>query len=165
PNVPADLEGIIGRAMEKERGHRYQNAMAMKGDLLSLKKETESAQSKGTRSRPALPYRIATTTFQTTTRWSHYILLGLTAVLLMVLATLGLWWFKHRGAVASGAAKNTIAVLPLQNMNGDISVEFLRFALADEIANTLTYTRTLDVRPSAITRKFVGNDVDPQQAG
>jgi len=44
-------------------------------------------------------------------------------------------------------------------------VEFLRFALADEIANTLTYTRTLDVRPSAITRKFVGNDVDPQQAG
>jgi hypothetical protein len=40
-------------------------------------------------------------------------------------------------------------------MNGDISVEFLRFALADEIANTLTYTRTLDVRPSAITRKFV----------
>jgi len=65
----------------------------------------------------------------------------------------------------AAAAKNTIAVLPLQNMNNDISVEFLRFALADEIANTLTYTRTLDVRPSAITRKFVGNDVDPQQAG
>src|SRR5208282_2746745 len=56
-------------------------------------------------------------------------------------------------------------VLPLQNMNGDISVEFLSAALADEIANALTYTRTLDVRPSAMTRKFVGNDVDPQQAG
>ena len=38
-------------------------------------------------------------------------------------------------------------------------------ALADEISNTLTYTRTLDVRPSAMTRKFVGNDVDPQAAG
>ena len=50
-------------------------------------------------------------------------------------------------------------------MNGDISVEFLGFALADEIANTLTYTRTLDVRPSSITRKFAGNDVDPQKAG
>ena len=165
PNLPADLEGIIGRAMEKERGHRYQNAMAMKGDLLSLKKETESAQSKGTRSRPALPYRIATTTFQKTTRWHTYILLGVTAVLLMVLATLGLWWYKHRGAVVSGAPKNTIAVLPLQNMNGDISVEFLRFALADEIANTLTYTRGLDVRPSAMTRKYVAADIDPQKAG
>src|SRR6202162_5452985 len=62
-------------------------------------------------------------------------------------------------------AAHTNPVLPLQSRNGDISVEFLRFALADEIANTLTYTPTLDVRPSAITRKFVGNDLDPQQAG
>ena len=64
-----------------------------------------------------------------------------------------------------GAAKNTIAVLPLQNVNGDISVEFLRFALADEISNALTYTRTLDVRPSSVTRKYAASDVDPQKAG
>ncbi|HUB02260.1 MAG TPA: protein kinase [Terriglobales bacterium] len=164
PKIPQDLEGIIGRAMEKERGHRYPTALAMKGDLQSLRKENESGGSKTTR-RPALPYRIATTTFQATTRWSTYILLGISAVLLMMLVTLGAWWFKHRGTSAVDAQKNTIAVLPLQNMNGDISVEFLRFALADEIANTLTYTRSLDVRPSAITRKFAGNDVDPQKAG
>ena len=82
-----------------------------------------------------------------------------------VLVAMGAWWFKAAADGGGGAPKNTIAVLPLQNMNGDISVEFLRFALADEISNTLTYTRTLDVRPSAMTRKFVGNDVDPQQAG
>jgi len=44
-------------------------------------------------------------------------------------------------------------------------VEYLRFALADEIANVLTYTRSLDVRPSSITRKYVGADVDPQKVG
>ena len=165
PKLPADLEGIIGRAMEKERGHRYPNALAMKGDLQSLRKETETGVVKTGRLRPALPYRIATTTFQATTRWSTYILLGVTALLLTMLVAVGAWWFKHRNAISGGAAKNTVAVLPLQNMNGDISVEFLRFALADEIANTLTYTRSLDVRPSAITRKFVGNDVDPQKAG
>ena len=86
-------------------------------------------------------------------------------MLLTAVVAMGAWWFKHRGAMSGAAPKNTIAVLPLQNMNGDISVEFLRFALADEIANTLTYTRSLDVRPSAMTRKFVGNDVDPQLAG
>ena len=64
-----------------------------------------------------------------------------------------------------GAAKNTIAVLPLQNVNGDISVDFLRFALADEIANVLTYTRTLDVRPSSATQKYAANNVDAEQAG
>jgi TolB-like protein len=165
PSLPPDLEGIIGRAMEKDRGHRYENALVMKGDLQSLRKETESGLTKTGARRPALPYRIATTTFQATSKFSTYLLLGVSALLLTVLVAIGAWWFKQRQMADGGAPKNTIAVLPLQNMNGDISVEFLRFALADEIANTLTYTRTLDVRPSAMTRKFVGNDVDPQKAG
>jgi len=166
PALPRDLEGIIGRAMEKDRGHRYPNALAMKGDLQSLRKETESGLTKTGARRPALPYRIATNTFQaSTSKFSLYSLVAVSAVLLMVLVAVGAWWLKQRRMAGSGAPKNTIAVLPLQNMNEDISVDFLRFALADEIANTLTYTRTLDVRPSAITRKFIGNDVDPQQAG
>jgi len=165
PSLPVDLEGIIGRAMEKEKGHRYPNALAMKGDLQSLRKETQSGLTKSGARRPVLPYRIATSTFQATSKFSTYILLAVSALLLTVLVAVGAWWFKQRELAGGGAPKNTIAVLPLQNMNGDISVEFLRFALADEIANTLTYTRTLDVRPSAITRKFVSNDVDPQKAG
>jgi eukaryotic-like serine/threonine-protein kinase len=165
PSLPRDLEGIIGRAMEKDRNHRYPNALAMKGDLQSLRKETESGMTKSGMRRPALPYRLATNTFQASSKFSTYLLLGVSAVLLTVLVAIGAWWFKQRQMAGAGAAKNTIAVLPLQNMNGDISVEFLRFALADEIANTLTYTRTLDVRPSSVTRKFVGNDIDPQKAG
>jgi eukaryotic-like serine/threonine-protein kinase len=166
PTLPRDFEGIVGRAMEKDRGHRYPNALAMKGDLQSLRKETESGLTKTGARRPALPYHIATNTFQaSTSKFSLYLLVAVSAVLLMVLVAVGAWWLKQRKMAGSGAPKNTIAVLPLQNMNGDISVDFLRFALSDEIANTLTYTRTLDVRPSAITRKFVGNDVDPQQAG
>ncbi len=165
PALPQDLEGIIGRAMEKDRGHRYQDALAMKGDLQSLRKETDSGLSKTAARRPVLPYRIATSTFQASSKFSTYLLLGVSALLLTVLAAVGAWWFKQRQMAGAAAPRNTIAVLPLQNMNGDISVEFLRFALADEIANTLTYTRTLDVRPSAITRKYAGNDVDPQRAG
>jgi eukaryotic-like serine/threonine-protein kinase len=165
PSLPRDFEGIIGRAMEKDRGHRYPNALAMKGDLQSLRKETESGLTKTGARRPALPYRLATSTFQASSKFSTYLLLGLSAVLLTVLVAVGAWWFKQRQLAGAGAPKNTIAVLPLQNMDGDISVDFLRFALADEIANTLTYTRTLDVRPSAITRRFTGSDVDPQQAG
>jgi eukaryotic-like serine/threonine-protein kinase len=163
PALPKDLEGIIGRAMEKDRGSRYPNALAMKGDLLSLRKETDSGLTRSTAKRPKLPYRIATNTFQASTKNQTYLLLAVTALLVTVLAAVGTWWFKHRPG--GGAPKNTIAVLPLQNMNGDISVEFLRFAMADEIANVLTYSRALDVRPSAITRKYVANDVDPQKVG
>ncbi|MBZ5707538.1 MAG: serine/threonine protein kinase, partial [Acidobacteriia bacterium] len=58
PNLPPELEGIIGRAMEKDRGNRYQNAVAIKTDLQALKKETESGLTKT--KRPVLPYRIVT---------------------------------------------------------------------------------------------------------
>jgi TolB-like protein len=164
PSLPKDFEGIVGRAMEKERGNRYPNAQALKGDLQTLRKDTETGVSKAVIKRPALPYRIITNTFQTSGKKHTYILLGVIAVLIMILTTFGVFWFRHRPGIA-GAPKNTVAVLPLQNVNNDISVEFLRFALADEISNVLTYTRSLDVRPSSLTRKFAGNEVDPQKAG
>src|ERR1039458_4186568 len=121
PSLPADLEGIIGRAMEKDRGHRYPNALAMKGDLQSLRRETESGLTKSGGRRPTLPYRIATSTFQSSSKFSTYLLLGVSALLLTVLVAIGAWWFRQRPMSGAAAPKNTIAVLPLQNMNGDIS--------------------------------------------
>src|ERR1700689_2694107 len=79
--IPQDLEGIIGRAMEKDRGHRYPNALAMKGDLQSLKKDSESGLIKSGARRPTLPYRLATTTFQaSSSKFSTYLLLGVSAL-------------------------------------------------------------------------------------
>jgi TolB-like protein len=46
----------------------------------------------------------------------------------------------------------------------DAESEFLRYALADEIANALTYAHSLEVRPSASTQKY-GNETDPAKAG
>ena len=160
PNLPPELEGIIGRAMEKERGNRYPDALALKGDLESLKRETEPGMTTTARMRPALPYRIGTSTFETTSRKQLYVLIGVIALLITLLVPLGAWFFKQRAAVH---AKNTIAVLPLQNMNGDVSVDFLRFALADEISNALMATRALDVRPSSMTRRYTAADVDPRK--
>jgi serine/threonine protein kinase len=165
PALPVELEGILGRAMEKDRGNRYPTALAMKGDLQSLKRDSESNLTKSARMRPALPYRISTKTFETSNRLQTYLLIGVSAVLAVVLAVLGAWWFKHRPSARAGATKNTIAVLPLQNMSGDVSVDFLRFALADEVVTVLTYSQSLDVLPSSVTRKYLGQEVDPQHAG
>jgi TolB-like protein len=162
PTLPKDIEGILGRAMEKDRGNRYPNALAMKGDLQSLQRETEPGLTDTGRHRPPLPYRISSNTFESSSRRQIYILLGVIAVLITLLVPMGAWWYKQRPG-ASG--RNTVAVLPFENTNGDVSVDFLRFALADEIANALTYTRTLDVRPSSMTRKYVGVDEDPRKVG
>jgi serine/threonine protein kinase len=162
PKIPEDLEGILGRAMEKERGNRYQTASAMKGDLQSLKKESEPGLSISQRMRPALPYKLRTGTFETTSRWQLYTLLGVIGLLLALLIPIGAYWFKHRPGAPQ--AKNTIAVLPLRNLNGDVSVDFLRSALADELANTLAQNGSLDVRPTSMTEKYSDRDVNPQQA-
>ncbi|HZP24994.1 MAG TPA: protein kinase [Terriglobales bacterium] len=164
PKLPPDLQGIIGRAMEKNRGNRYPSALALKADLQALKRDTDPQLTVGGRIRSPFPYRISTSTFQTTSRWQTYLLLAVSAVLIMVLTLAGLWWYKHRAGGALGA-KNTIAVLPLLNDNKDVSVDFLRYALADEIANVLTYSRALDVRPPSLTRKYVTGDIDPQKVG
>src|SRR5208283_2550145 len=161
PALPKDMEGILGRAMEKERGKRYPDAQAMKGDMQSLKRETEPGMTATARMRPAIPYRISSSTFETSSKRQIYILLGVIALLITLLIPMGAWLFKQR---SGGSARNTIAVLPLQNVNGDVSVDFLRYALADEIANALMSTRTLDVRPSSMTRRFSGSDVDPRKA-
>jgi eukaryotic-like serine/threonine-protein kinase len=164
PLVPPELENIIGKAMEKDKAKRYQTAAEMKADLQHLQRETESGLVK-TGQRIVQPLRVATQTFSSSSPLQTYLLIGMAAVLVTVLGAVGAWWLKHRKPPVPAVAKNTIAVLPLQNMTNDSNMEYLRFALADEIASVLTYNRGLDVRPTASTRKYVGADVDPQQAG
>ena len=165
PKVPVELEGIIGKAMEKDRKERYQSATQMKADLLQLKRETESGQLKsGLRSASRL--RVASKTFgrPSSSKWLLWVLLGTAALLVTVLGAVGAYWFKHR-QVVSLELSNAIAVLPLQNVNGDFAVDYLRFALADELTSVLTYSRSLEVRPSSMTRRFVGVDLDPSKTG
>ena len=162
--VPAELEGIIGKAMEKDRKQRYQSAAEMRADIALLKRETESGLTRfGSAQTGRL--RLSNKTFA---RGSHrgltYVLVGLTAVLLTVLVAVGAWWWKHR-ALANSAESKAVAVLPLQNVNGDFNVDYLRFALADELSNALTNSRFIEVRPSSLTRKYVEADLDMHKAG
>jgi len=154
PDLPPKLEDIINKALEKDRNLRYQGAAEMRADLQRLKRDTDSHK-------PAAKTELDPVSRKRRLQWVA------AGVVIVAIVMAVLFWQSGHPAVSrvDSASPKSIAVLPLQNMNGDITVEFLRFALADELANTLTYTPTLDVRPTAITRKFLGSDVDPQQAG
>ncbi len=163
PTLPIELENIIGRAMEKDVSKRYRNATDIRADLQRLRKESESGLTKSSL-KERLPLRAVTNTFQRTNSKLTYILAGVTALLLTAVISGGIWWYRHRAAFGT-ANKNAIAVLPLQNLNRDPSVDYLRFALADEVANVLTHTRSLDVRPSSVTQKYTDPGVDVEKVG
>ena len=163
PRIPIELEGIIGKAMEKDRGHRYQSAAEIKSDLALLKREAESGTIKTGSATTKL--RAASHTFgRHSSKLQLYLLLGLTGLLITIVSAVGAWWYKHR-EVASAEAQNSIAVLPLQNVNNDPNADYLRYALADELTSVLTYSRSLEVRPSSMTRRFTAQDVDPKKVG
>src|SRR6202047_3911902 len=85
PKVPVELEGIIGKAMEKDRKERYQSAAQMKADLQQLKRETDSGQVKSGLHSGKL--RVASQTFgRTVNRWHLWLLLGTAALLVTGLA-------------------------------------------------------------------------------
>jgi serine/threonine protein kinase/Flp pilus assembly protein TadD len=163
PAVPVDLEAIIGKAMEKDRNQRYKNATEMKADLVKLRIKTGTEPTLRSGLRQVSGLHVATNTFQTSSMRT-WIVAALAALLLTAMAAVGVWVAKHR-VPAVEASNRTIAVLPLQNINSDAESEFLRFALADEIANALTYAHSLEIRPSTSTQKYADAETDAAKAG
>jgi len=167
PSIPPELEAIIGKAMEKDRNQRYKNATEMKADLVRLitKTRTKTGTVPALRSglRQGTGLAVASKTFQQPGLKINWLAIGLAAILFTVVAALGAWLLKQR-VPAVQAMTQTIAVLPLQNVTNDKESEFLRFALADEIANALTYAHSLEIRPSMSTQKYA-TEADPTKAG
>jgi DNA-binding winged helix-turn-helix (wHTH) protein/TolB-like protein len=75
------------------------------------------------------------------------------------------------GLVASRYTKpappqpSIVAILPFQNASGNGSLDYLRSALPDEIAHTLSSARSLTVRPLPASSRFSGPGVDFRTLG
>lgn len=59
--------------------------------------------------------------------------------------------------------RQTIAVLPFQNLSGNAEDKFYGFSLADGIITELAHLRQLVVRPSQYIAQFAGQNFDPRQ--
>jgi serine/threonine protein kinase len=174
-DVPARLEDIINKALEKDASLRYQHASELRSDLQRLKRDTDSGRSATLAAQdgePAKPFAGPASSGQhsaaapsTQTRPYGKIAALIAAVVLVVLAVFFWQSRQHAAPTATTAAQKTIAVLPFQNMGSDANLDFLRLALPDEIATTLSYARSLSIRPFATTSKYTGPNLDLQQAG
>src|SRR6202521_5958966 len=156
PDVPPKLEDIINKALEKDRTLRYQHASEMRTDLQRLKRDTDSRTSAGgTESVPV-----------SRKRRLQSVAAGAVGVIAAIVMALFFLQSRHPGVSrVDSASPRAIAVLPCQNAGSDKATDFLRLALPDEIANTLSYVQSLSIRPFATTSKYNGSNLDLQQAG
>ena len=160
PDLPPELERIIFKCLEKDRNLRYQHASDVRTDLQRLKRDTEPSRFPTAESSYLIKIGHV--------RWSRLLVAAFAVLLItsvILLSKSKISFLFPEGDAEKAQARNSIAVLPLQNLNGDFNVDYLRFSLADELTNVLTYSRSLEVRPSSTTRKYVGLDLDPKKVG
>ena len=87
----------------------------------------------------------------------------LTASVLAMAVILSFVLYRKSAAPKPRAA--TVALLPFRNAASNSSIDFLRFALPDEIGTALSHMRPLAVRPFSANGKYAQGATDLQQAG
>lgn len=162
PDLPTKLEGIVSKALDKDREIRYQSAAELKADLRRLKRDTESqrvpiAAEEHEVRKAGRPGKI-------------WILAGaLLAVFIVAGAVVAVRRFNAAGRQpqaqeeAAKSGPETIAVLPFHDITAAASDSW-GIGMTDAIIGRLTTLQNLAVRPTTSVLKYAKEAPDPAEA-
>jgi eukaryotic-like serine/threonine-protein kinase len=149
PDLPAELERIISKALEKDRGLRYQSASDIFTDLKRLKRDTDSARV------ASFPTPLP----RTRRRWQMPALAAaiFVAGLLVVLVALnvGGWRSRLLGGAPSRRVES-LAVLPLENLSRDPEQEYFADGMTEELITDLAKIGALRVISRTSVMQYKG---------
>jgi serine/threonine protein kinase len=164
PDLPADLERITYKALEKDRNLRYQSAADLRSDLARLKRDLDSGRSPSVSSAvgpKASESSSSVTATAVPSRARNYWIGGVAAILLLVAAA-GVYFL--RGSTAD-AQVSSIAVLPFVNATADPNNEYLSDGMTESLISALSQLPDLKVMARSTVFCFKGSQDDPRQIG
>jgi eukaryotic-like serine/threonine-protein kinase len=143
-DLPAELERIINKCLEKDRNLRYQYASDVRTDLQRLKRDTESG--KAVPSGTAIP------------RWSRWTMLtgAIALVSVVSLIAVGTFYFG-----SSRTRINSVAVLPFANGSADPSAEYLSDGITEGIIDRLSGLQNIKVISRTSAFHYKQGDIEP----
>jgi serine/threonine protein kinase len=175
PDVPAELERVISRAMEKDRNLRCQSASEMRADLRRLKRDTDSSRSATVNIAADADPDISKAQTQIEHRSDTAIAIGLAErhkkkltialVAIAVLVVAGGLWFYGANHLSAGRSLDSVAVLPFANGGGDPDTEYLSDGITESVINSLSHVSQLRVVPRSMVFRYKGKESTPEKIG
>jgi len=147
PELPAELERIISKSLEKDPALRYQSAADLLSDLKRLRRDSSSAKVSVAAAAPEQKAK------KFPWKWAAG------AVVVVVLAAAG--WFAWRSRGAAGEV-SSVAVLPFTNQSGSPDTEYLSDGITESLINDLSKLPKLTVMSRSSVFRYKGHEVDPQ---
>lgn len=195
PDVPAELQHIVSKAMRKDRDERYQTAKDLLIDLKRLKQQLDFdaqigrsvpveskdqiVEEKSGDGRPAVSTAskaasaITNEDARATMHVGHVNQIKdhkrgfIVAVSALILAVVSVtyWVYVKRSPAVNSTAIDSIAVLPFINASPDPSADYLSDGIAESLINSLSQLPNLKVMSRSTTFRYKGKEQDAQKIG
>jgi serine/threonine protein kinase/tetratricopeptide (TPR) repeat protein len=162
PDVPADLERIINKALEKDRNLRYQSAAEVRSDLARLKRDLDSGRVSGASAASVSSQTVISSAVTKSLSPRKYAVLGVVAVVLIAAGILAAYFLRGK---PQASKIDSVAVLPFVNATGDPANEYLSDGLTESLISALSQLQELKVMARSTVFRFKGKEDDPQKVG
>jgi serine/threonine protein kinase/tetratricopeptide (TPR) repeat protein len=185
PDLPAELERIVSKALEKDRNLRYQHVSELRADLQRVKRDTSAIATPSVSSSSMAADTSASFQFSSksaiststagasssdaqiavgllTRHKTTFLAIAAAAVLIVVGVGYGVYRWLSPG---SSSVINSLAVLPFTNVGGDASTEYLSDGTTESLILNLAHLPQLKVKSRNSVFRYKGKEVDVQKVG
>ena len=160
PALSAGFEHVLEKALEKDRGLRYQSAAELRADLKRIQRGTESGRASAVSIEPPAKPDSKTGSKRT----ASFVIAGLLGLALAVGVS---EWYVKRSSLHSApvSAKPSVAVLPLQNLSAEPDSAYFSDGMTDEITTKLAKIEAIDVASHSSVAALKTSDKSAAEIG